>query len=121
MTIAYWCILIAALLPYLYAVLAKTGKGYSNHTPREYLLQTEGWRKRANWAQLNSFEAFPFFAAAVIVAQKTFAHQTTVDNIAIIFILSRILYGICYITNKSTARSLVWLVGFSCCISLFIV
>lgn len=122
MSIAYWCVLIAALLPYVFTVMAKAGgAGYTNVTPRLYLEQIQGWRRRAHWAQLNSFEAFPFFAAGVIIAQRSFVHQTTLDIIAMLFIISRILYGVFYITNKASLRSLIWFVGFASCISLFIV
>jgi len=121
MSIAYSCVLIAALLPYVFTVIAKAnGPGYTNIAPRLYLEKLEGWRKRAHWTQLNSFEAFPFFAAAVIIAQQSFVHQTTVDIIAMLFIVARVLYGICYLINRSTLRSLVWFVGFVCCVSLFI-
>lgn len=121
MTIAYWCVLIAALLPYPFTVLAKSGKGFNNHTPRLYLEKLQDWRRRAHWVQLNSFEIFPFFAAAVIIAHRAFAPQTTIDSLAIIFIISRILYGICYITDKSTLRTLVWTIGFLCCIGFFVI
>lgn len=121
MTIAYWCVLIAGLLPYVFTVAAKWSPEYSNENPREYLEKVVGWRKRAHWAQVNSFEAFPFFAAAVIIAQRTFVHQTTIDVLALLFVFSRIIYGVAYIMNKPKARSLIWFLGFACCIGLFLV
>src|SRR3546814_7254438 len=69
MTTALWCVLVAALLPFLFTGLAKASKRFDNAAPRDYFEQSTGWRKRAHWAQLNSFEAFPAFAAAVIIAQ----------------------------------------------------
>ena len=119
MTIAYWCILIAALLPYPIVVLAKARSGYDNHAPREHLAQAEGYRKRANWAQLNAFEAFPPFAAAVIIAQSMHAPQSNVDALAITFIATRILHAGFYILDRPTLRSLVWSLGFTCVIGLF--
>jgi uncharacterized MAPEG superfamily protein len=52
-TVAYWCVLVAALLPYACAWLAKSrgfGKprsqgGYDNHDPRAWLARQEGWRR----------------------------------------------------------------------------
>ena len=38
-------------------------QGYDNHNPRAWLAQVTGFRARANAAQTNSFEAFPFFAS----------------------------------------------------------
>lgn len=35
MKIAYWCILIAALLPYIWTVMAKLSTpGFDNHNPK---------------------------------------------------------------------------------------
>ena len=71
MTTAYWCVLIAAYLPIAWTGMAKFGAGgkdFDNAAPRAMLAKLDGWRQRANWAQLNGFEAFPPFAAAVIIA-----------------------------------------------------
>ena len=69
MTTAYWCVLIAGLLPYVATLTAKIGgEKFDNRDPREWLNRQSGHRQRANAAQLNSFEAFPLFAAAVVVA-----------------------------------------------------
>ena len=59
LSIAYWCVLIAALLPFVCAYLAKSrgfGKavasgGYDNHEPRAWLARQTGWQARANAAQ----------------------------------------------------------------------
>lgn len=121
MTLAYWCILIAAILPYPIVILAKASKNFNNKAPREQLAQAEGYRKRANWAQLNAFEAFPPFAAAVIIAQLQHTPQATVDTLAITFIIMRVLHAGCYVLNKATLRSIVWTLGFACVVGLFVV
>ncbi len=122
MTFAYWCVAIAIMLPLVWVGIAKaTADGYDNARPREWLGQLEGMSKRANWAQQNSFEAFPAFAAAVIIAHVTGTAQATIDVLAGIFIVARILHGICYITDKASLRSIVWLVGFGITIALFVV
>ncbi len=120
MAIAYWCVLIAAILPYGFIVLAKAKPGYNNRYPREYLEKLVGWRKRAYWAQLNGFEAFPFFAAGVIIAEQLHGSQSIIDNLSMAFILFRLLYGIFYIFDKPHLRSLVWFAGFVCVIVLFL-
>lgn len=121
MTVAYWCVLIAAFLPIVWVGFAKSGKpGYDNARPREFLGSLEGWQARANHAQQNSYEAFPFFAAGVIIAHLCGTPQGTIDTLAVTFILARIAYGFLYITNRSTLRSLVWLVGFGCTVALFV-
>jgi uncharacterized MAPEG superfamily protein len=121
MTLALWCIVIAALLPYAAAVIAKSDKGFDNADPRGWLAKQSGYRQRANAAQQNSFEAFPFFAAGVIVAHYLHAPQLQINALAVGFIGARILYLIMYISNKPTLRSLCWVTGFGCVVGLFVI
>lgn len=121
MSLAYWCILIAAILPYPIVILAKANKNFDNRAPREQLAHAEGYRKRANWAQFNAFEAFPPFAAAVIIAQLQHAPQATVDTLALTFITMRVLHATFYVLDKPTLRSIVWTVGFACVMGLFVI
>lgn len=125
MTIALWCLLIAILLPYCMTIFAKFQGDFGpkqNHNPREFLTHLDGIRKRANWAQLNSFEILPGFVAAVLVAQFVgAASQSVIDGLAIAFVVSRIIYCFCYLADKATLRSLVWFVGVACIVALFVV
>lgn len=121
MTTALWCVLAAALLPYLATTIAKAGGSrYDNRDPRAWLQQQKGWRERANHAQLNAFEAFPFFAAAVIVAQMLQAPQERVDALALIFVAARLAHLTCYVADWHRARSVAWLLGWLACIFLFV-
>jgi uncharacterized MAPEG superfamily protein len=121
MTTAFWCVLVAALLPLLWAGAAKAGgTRFDNARPREFLGALSGWRARAHHAQQNSYEAFPPFAAAVIIAQVCSAPQPTVDGLALAFIGARLVYGLCYIADLATLRSLVWLAGMGCVVGLFV-
>jgi len=121
MAIAYSCLLIAAILPVVFAAYAKfSSKGYDNSSPREFLEKLQGASKRAHWAQLNSFEAFPPFAAAVIVAYLAGVTPSHIAILAVFFIIFRILYGICYIADKHSLRSVVWFGGFFCVVALFV-
>ena len=121
MTIALWCVLIAALLPYLATTIAKAGaERFNNRDPRAWLARQGGFRARANAAQMNSFEAFPFFAAAVIVAQMLQASQDRVDALAVIFVVVRAGYIVCYLADWHWARSVLWLVGWLATITIFV-
>jgi len=122
MTTAYWCVLVAALLPIVWAGVAKAGGGqrYDNASPREFLASLQGYRQRANWAQQNSYETYPFFVAGVLIASLAGAPQPTIDALAVAFVIARVLYGICYIADRSTLRSLSWLAAFGCVIGLFV-
>lgn len=120
MSIAYWCVLVAGIFPYIFTALAKAkGLDFDNHSPREYLNNLTGWRKRANWIQINSFEAFPFFAVAVIIASLNHAPSNKIDILAMSFILFRILYAIAYLKNIASLRTIIWTCGFICVVSLF--
>ncbi|OGI55642.1 MAG: hypothetical protein A2V58_07170 [Candidatus Muproteobacteria bacterium RBG_19FT_COMBO_61_10] len=120
MTTAYWCVLIAALLPYVWVLAAKIAPDFDNAAPRAYLAKLTGWRQRAVWAQLNAFEALPAFAAAVIIAQQLGASQGRIDLLALAFIGFRLAHGLAYIGDWATLRSLLWTGGMGCVIGLFV-
>jgi uncharacterized MAPEG superfamily protein len=120
MTIAYFCVLIMGILPYVATGIAKKGwDGYDNGLPRQWLAKQTGFRARANAAQANLFESLPLFFAAVIIASISNAPQARIDILAVGFVLARIAYLICYVANWSTTRSIVWLIGIICVVSLF--
>ncbi len=126
MTIAYWCVLIALFLPYLSTVTAKAVSGgftpKHNHDPRALLDNLNGIGRRANNAQLNSFEVTPAFSAAVIIAHLAGgAEQALLDQLAMAFIVSRLLYLVCYLADWAPLRSLMWFVNMGLIISLFVV
>ena len=121
MTPALWCVLAAAVLPFLCTSLAKSQRSYNNAAPRDWLAQQTGWRGRAHAAQLNSFEAFPPFAAAVIIAHMLAGASVAANALALAFIGLRGLYIACYVGNYATARSLLWFAASLCSVGLFIV
>ncbi len=109
-TVAYWCVLVVALMPVLCAMLAKGGafRLSDNHDPRRWLQAQSGWRARANAAQANCFEALAFFIGAVIIAHQLGAPQGRLDALAVAFVLLRVLFVGLYVADKPTARSLVF-------------
>lgn len=113
MNYAFICVLIMLFLPYIWVGLAKFGGkgGFNNNAPRAALAKLDGWRQRANWAQSNQFEAIPFFIAGVMVATYNHAPQTTLNILAISVLALRIVYGVLYIQNLASLRSLVWFVS----------
>ena len=118
---SYLCLLVAGLLPVVCAGIAKAGlKGYDNHNPRAWLAQVTGFRARANAAQTNSFEAFPFFASGVLLALHVGVDPARVDALAVAFVLARLGYIACYLADKATLRSLIWTVGMGCVVALHV-
>ena len=120
---AHWCVLIAALLPYVWVVIAKaSGERYDNRDPRGWIArQTSPRTHRANAAQLNSYEAFAPFAAGVILAQLAGVPAERIAWLAIVFVVFRVLHGIVYIGGLFHAlRSLVWGIAFACTMALLV-
>ena len=115
-TVAYGCVLVAALLPIVCAGIAKFGMfsvspqkgGYDNNNPRAWLARQTDWRARANAAQANTFEALPFFFAAVIIAHQLQAAQALLDILAFVFVMLRLAYIVMYVADMAKIRSAVW-------------
>lgn len=116
LTVAYWTVIIVALLPIGCAALAKWGMfarprkdgGYDNHDPRAWLARQGGWRARANAAQANCFEAMPFYIGAVIIAHQHSAFQMRLDLMAFLYVLLRLIYILFYLADMATLRSAAW-------------
>jgi uncharacterized MAPEG superfamily protein len=122
MTTAYYCVLIASILPIIWAGVAKKVSGFSmkdNAAPRAFFESLKGKAQRANWAQQNSWEAFAPFAAAVIIANLCQANPQRIDLYAVTFIGARILYGIFYIADLAILRSIVWTIGMAATLGLY--
>lgn len=128
MTIAIFCILLAALLPLACAGLAKSrgfkvshrDGGYDNRSPRDWIAKQEGFSRWANAAQENSWEAFPFFAAAVIVSHMLGVTGALPDALAVAFIVLRSVYVLCYVTARQKWRSRVWALAWLINVTIFL-
>ncbi|PQP06484.1 MULTISPECIES: MAPEG family protein [Pseudomonas] len=115
MSIPFWCVFISALLIYVARIpVAKAMKeqgGYNNHLPRQQQAQLTGFGARALAAHQNSIEAFILFAVGVLMAHTTQTAGWLIDALAIIFVIARVIYLLCYWVDLAWQRSLVWLVG----------
>jgi uncharacterized MAPEG superfamily protein len=126
-TVAHWCVLIVCFLPIVCAGIAKWGMfgvrrsegGYDNHQPREWLAKQGDWRARANGAQANSFEALPFFVAAVLIAHQLHAPQARIDVLALLFVFLRLIYIIMYVADAAKMRTVVWILAFAVNVGIF--
>lgn len=109
MTIAYSVLLAAMFLPFVYTGYAKfSSRGYNNARVREFQEQLDGAARRAHHAHLNSFEAYPPFAVAVLLAHQMQAAQATVDVLAVAWLVLRLGYGWAYISDRPSLRSTLW-------------
>jgi len=125
MTIPYFCVFLAFLLnivskaPVALAMQGSPG-GYDNRNPRDQQAGLDGWGRRAVAAHLNGFEAFPAFAASVLVAILAGADPIWTTRLAVVFVAARALYIPLYLADLALLRSLVWTIGFSAVVGLFL-
>jgi uncharacterized MAPEG superfamily protein len=121
MTIAEWCLFGALFLTIATIGWAKTvGRtAYDNARPRDSAFYADPLRARLLAAHQNGYEAFPFFAAAVLLAEFRAAPQPTIDGLAIAFLALRVGYVIAYATGRATPRSLLWTAAFLINVAIF--
>lgn len=121
MTIAEWCV-FGTLLLYLLTIVGTKwagGRSYDNARPRNPAFYGDPIRARALGAHQNGIEAFPFFAAAVLLAEFRLGPQRLIDELAVLFLIVRIAYVFTYLGNRPTLRSILWSLGFAINIAIF--
>ena len=118
MTLAIWCVLVAAFLPYV--PFGLVSRQLDPHAPRLSALKLEGRAARAHGAHLNAFEAFPFFAAAVIVSQVVEGASATVGWLALAFIVARIGHLAFYLADRPSLRTACFALGLVLTLVIFI-
>ncbi len=121
MTIAEWCV-FATLLLYLVTIAAAKwagGRAFDNARPRDPDFYSNPIRARALGAHQNGIEAFPFFAAAVLLAEFRLGPQRLIDDLGVLFLIVRIAYVLTYLGNRPTLRSILWSIGFAINLGIF--
>jgi uncharacterized MAPEG superfamily protein len=121
MTIAEWCVFGTVMLYLLTIVPIKWigGRRFDNSRPRDPAFYDEPLRARALGAHQNGIEAFPFFAAAVLLAEFRAAPQSLINELAVLFLIVRIAYVLTYVGDRPRLRSILWSVGFLINIAIF--
>ncbi len=125
MTTPLWCLVVAAVIPYMLAGMggyfrAKQLGAVDNREPRKQYAALTGVGARAWAAQQNAWESLGLFTVAVLVTQIAHADPDKTALAAIVFIIARILHPIFYIANAHVLRSLVAIVGMGSCVYMFI-
>lgn len=119
------CAIIAALLPYLakapVAIAMNNLDGYDNRHPRAQQSKLTGFGARALAAHQNSFESLLIFTIALVVVFASNTITATTETLAIIYLIARVLYCVCYYVNWHVLRSSVWLIGLVCPIAMMVV
>ena len=121
MTVAEWC-LFGAVILYLGTIAPAKALGhrdFNNAAPRDPAFYEHPVRQRALGAHINGIESFPFFAAAVILAEFRQAPQECIDALALAFLVARVAFVIAYVANQSTLRTVLWNAAFAFNLGLF--
>jgi uncharacterized MAPEG superfamily protein len=121
MTLAEWCVFAALLLALATVASVKWARirRFDNSKPRDAAFYDDPIAQRALGAHQNGLEAFPFFAAAVLLAEFRASPQRLIDELAVLFVIVRIAYVLTYVGDRPTLRSILWTVGFAINIAIF--
>jgi uncharacterized MAPEG superfamily protein len=119
--LAYGCLLIAGLMPYFVLGIAKASRDYDNEDPRNMEGFRTPLRRRAHAAHQNSFEAFAFFAAAILIAALRGVPPHTINELAVLWVVLRIIYIAVYLAGRGTLRSMVWFAAIATTIAIFLI
>lgn len=120
--VAILAMMIACALPFVFALLAKVIGGFGNQdnqNPRVFLANLTGMAARANAAQQNSYESLPMFLASVLLAMNLFVPQLLINFFAMAYVVLRVFYGLAYLLNLATVRSILWGLSMACIFMLF--
>jgi uncharacterized MAPEG superfamily protein len=121
MTVAEWCVFAVVALYLLTIVSVKWigAQQYDNAQPRDPAFYRDAIRVRALGAHQNGIEAFPFFAAAVLLAEFRSAPQNLINELAVLFVIVRVAYVLTYVGNRPRLRSILWNLGFTINVAIF--
>jgi uncharacterized MAPEG superfamily protein len=121
MTVAEFCIfgVVAIYLLTIVPVKWIGSRNYDNSKPRDPAFYEDALRARALGAHQNGIEAFPLFAAAVLLAEFRGAPQNLINELAVLFVIVRVAYVLTYIGNRPRLRSILWTIGFVINIAIF--
>ena len=119
-TIAFWCLLAGGLLPVLVVFVAKADRRLDIRNPRDVHAIQSGVRKRAYGAHLNGHEAFPLFAAAVVIATIRGVPQDGLDMWALTWVFLRIGYTGAYLADLAKVRPVLWALSVLTATAIFV-
>ncbi len=115
----------AAVLVYLPVPLAAYGRlqgagleGVVSPRDSATLEKMPDFAKRALWAHQNGFEAFGLYAPAALMVFVTGKSSDYTANVALVFLVARVVHAIAYVANVAPLRGLAFAVGIGCIASL---
>lgn len=118
MSILLTCLFIACCLPILSkipVVLAMNQEkgGYNNNYPRIQQDALKGLGARAVSGHKNSYESLLIFGLCLLPAIALNHATAAIQDLAILYLVSRVLYHICYLFDWASVRSIMWAISFA--------
>lgn len=118
-------LMIMCILPILWSWVSgfyrsKQEGGVDNKHPRQQNQSLTGAGARAVAAQANAWEALMVYAAALLAVTIAGVPAADYAMLTLVFLLLRVIHGVCYIINQDILRSIVFLGAYGICIYLFI-
>ena len=125
MRIAFVCLSLILLMPYLLATYGAYYRKKSlgvvdNDNPRAQAARLDAYGARIYAAQQNAWEAATLFSASVLAAKVTGVTVSQMLIPCVLFLVLRILHPIAYIKGWSNLRSTVSTAGLACCAWLLV-
>jgi uncharacterized MAPEG superfamily protein len=122
MTVAEWCVFASLMLTLLTIGSVKWLRygRFDNSKPRDPAFYEDPIAARVLGAHQNGLESFPFFAAAVLLAEFRACPQNLINELALLFVIVRIAYVFTYIGNRPTLRSILFGIGFAINVAIFL-
>jgi uncharacterized MAPEG superfamily protein len=102
---------VLVYLPFLVVAYGRVKVGYDIAAPRALFDKLPAYAQRAAWAHQNSFESFPLFAAAALMAYITQVNAPLASGAVMAYLVARLLYSTFYVLNVPILRSLMFGVG----------
>ena len=124
MSITMLCLIFSALMIVLtkvpVAMAMAEDNGYDNRNPRAQQARLTAFGARALAAHQNMIEAFPVFAAGVLLALWAEADAFWTTALALAFVAARVVYTILYLGDFPVLRSMTWGVGYAASLGLMV-
>lgn len=125
MTVPFWCLVIVIFIPLILAGLGGSFRGKAfgsadNKEPRAQAAKLEGTGGRVYAAQENAWEAAIMFSVAVITTHLAGLDPAAAAPFTIAFVVLRVIHAVCYVKDLDKVRSLSFLLGLACMITLFV-
>ena len=92
---------------------------FNNAAPRDPQFYEHPVRRRALGAHINGIETFPFFAAAVLLAEFRQSPQFWIDALALAFLVTRLAFVLAYVGDEPTLRTVLWSGAFAFNLGIF--